>query len=183
MVDIFSIRLALVRGKLGISQKNAAEALGVSPALLSHYEKGIREPGYEFLKKASEFYGISSDYLLGLSDEMIDNNKNGPIFTVINSIYSIFEKLDAVDLSEQYTKACVIAIEAQLVRCGILPKTTFKTDANKLGGLSVAAAFTELDKIQTKLLKRAEEKPRIKLSDNVKSFNQNTEKIILDILC
>ncbi|MGP1360999.1 MAG: helix-turn-helix domain-containing protein [Candidatus Fimenecus sp.] len=182
MINIFSIRLAFVRSKLGISQKNAAEALNVSPALLSHYEKGIREPGYEFLKKASNFYGVSSDYLLGLSEEMIDNNKNGPIFTVINSVYSIFEKLDMVDLSEQYTKACVIAIEAQLVRYGIIPKTTFKTDANKLSGISIAAVFTELNKIQEKLLKRTADKPKIKLSDNVKTFNQNTEKIILDIL-
>lgn len=182
MVDVFSIRLAFVRGKLGISQKDAATALGVSPALLSHYEKGVREPGYGFLKKASEFYGVSSDYLLGMSEEMIDNNKNGPIFTVINSIYSIFEKLDVVDLSEQYTKACVIAVETQLVRSGILPKTTFKTEANKLNGLSVAAAFTELTKMQEKLIKKGEDKPRIKLSDNVRTFNQNTEKIILDIL-
>ena len=37
--------LSLLRKEKGISQKEAANQLGVSQALLSHYEKGIRECG------------------------------------------------------------------------------------------------------------------------------------------
>lgn len=59
--------LGLLRKEKGLSQKEAAEALGVSQALLSHYEKGIRECGLEFLIKAADFYGVSADYLLGRS--------------------------------------------------------------------------------------------------------------------
>ena len=41
----FSRTLALLRQEKGISQRKAAKELGISQALLSHYENGIREPG------------------------------------------------------------------------------------------------------------------------------------------
>ena len=59
--------LSLLRKEKGISQKDAAKELGVSQALLSHYEKGIRECGLDFLIRAADFYGVSADYLLGRS--------------------------------------------------------------------------------------------------------------------
>lgn len=59
--------LTLLRKEKGISQKNAAAELGISQALLSHYEKGIRECGLDFVARAADFYGASCDYLLGRS--------------------------------------------------------------------------------------------------------------------
>ena len=41
----FSDRLTTQRKRKGVSQKQAAADLGISQALLSHYENGIREPG------------------------------------------------------------------------------------------------------------------------------------------
>ncbi len=61
--------ITLLRKERGISQKNAAAALGISQALLSHYEKGIRECGLDFLVKAADYYNVSCDYLLGRSPE------------------------------------------------------------------------------------------------------------------
>ncbi len=63
-----STRLVTLRKEKNLSQKEAAAALGVSQGLLSHYEKGIRECGLDFLCRAAIFYDVSSDYLLGLSD-------------------------------------------------------------------------------------------------------------------
>ncbi len=40
--------LTLLRKERGLSQKQAATDLKVSQALLSHYEKGIRECGLDF---------------------------------------------------------------------------------------------------------------------------------------
>ena len=50
---------------MGISQRKAAAALGISQALLSHYENGIREPGLAFVARACDFYHVSADFLLG----------------------------------------------------------------------------------------------------------------------
>lgn len=61
--------ITLLRKERGISQKNAAAALGISQALLSHYEKGIRECGLDFLVKTADYYSVSCDYLLGRSPE------------------------------------------------------------------------------------------------------------------
>lgn len=57
--------LALLRKEKGLSQRQAAQDLEIPQALLSHYEKGIREPGLEFVVRAAAYYGVSCDYLLG----------------------------------------------------------------------------------------------------------------------
>lgn len=61
----FSRTLALLRQEKEISQRKAAADLGISQALLSHYENGVREPGLAFVKKACDYYHVSADYLLG----------------------------------------------------------------------------------------------------------------------
>ena len=68
-VTRFATILSRLRKERGISQKNAANDLGISQALLSHYEKGIRECGLDFVVKCSEYYGVTTDYLLGRTDE------------------------------------------------------------------------------------------------------------------
>ena len=73
----FSRILILLRKERGISQKKAAEQFGVSQALLSHYEKGIRECGLDFVVKIADYYDVSVDYLLGRSPE-----KNGSVLNM-----------------------------------------------------------------------------------------------------
>lgn len=65
MENTFSLNLCRLRKESGLSQKEAAYKLGVSQALLSHYEKGIRECGLEFLVRAADFYNVTCDFLLG----------------------------------------------------------------------------------------------------------------------
>ena len=61
--------ITALRKKRGLSQKDAAAELGISQALLSHYEKGIRECGLEFIVRLADYYEVSTDYLLGRSSE------------------------------------------------------------------------------------------------------------------
>lgn len=65
----FNRIIKLLRKERGITQKQAAEDLGISQALLSHYEKGIRECGLDFVVKCADYYNVSCDYLLGRSAE------------------------------------------------------------------------------------------------------------------
>lgn len=62
---IYSERLVELRTEKGISQKSAAADLGISQALLSHYEKGIREFNMDFLCRVADYYGVTADYVLG----------------------------------------------------------------------------------------------------------------------
>ncbi len=61
----YSERLVELRTEKGISQKAAAADLGISQALLSHYEKGIREFNMDFLCRVADYYGVTTDYVLG----------------------------------------------------------------------------------------------------------------------
>ncbi len=61
----FSRTLSLLRQERGVSQRTAAKDLGISQALLSHYENGIREPGLAFVTRACDYYGVSADFMLG----------------------------------------------------------------------------------------------------------------------
>lgn len=69
--------LTLLRKERGLSQKQAAAELKISQALLSHYEKGIRECGLDFVARAADFYKVSCDYLLGRTVD-----KSGAVISV-----------------------------------------------------------------------------------------------------
>ena len=61
----FARSLSLLRREKGVSQRSAAKDLGISQALLSHYENGVREPGLAFVRRACDYYRVSADFLLG----------------------------------------------------------------------------------------------------------------------
>lgn len=67
--------------------KELGEMFGVSEATISLYENGKRTPNDALKKKLADFFKVSVDYLLGLS-----NYKN--IFDKFDAIYDI-EKLAA----------------------------------------------------------------------------------------
>ncbi len=61
--------VTLLRKERGLSQKKVALDLNISQALLSHYEKGIRECGLDFMVKIADYFDVSCDYLLGRTTE------------------------------------------------------------------------------------------------------------------
>ena len=65
MKSEFSRVITLLRKEKNISQKQAAAELGISQALLSHCENGVREPGLNFVVKACDYYHVSADFILG----------------------------------------------------------------------------------------------------------------------
>lgn len=95
------IILAELRKSRGLSQKEAAAKLGISQALLSHYEKGIRECGHGFLIKAADFYGVSCDYLLGRSSsptgeeelKIISEQEDGDAFPLTKTFFKASAQL------------------------------------------------------------------------------------------
>ena len=64
----FGERLGKARDKASMTQQALADAIGVSKAAISRWEAGTREPGMDYLAKLSETLGVTTDYLLGLSD-------------------------------------------------------------------------------------------------------------------
>ena len=54
--------------KLGISQNVIAEKLEVSKSVLSEWASGKKKPSLKNLCNLSQYFGVSTDYLLGLTD-------------------------------------------------------------------------------------------------------------------
>ncbi|KSU89836.1 XRE family transcriptional regulator [Priestia veravalensis] len=59
-------RLKFLRGKR--TQEDVAKAISVSRARYSHYENGRSEPDTQTLEKLADFFNVSTDYLLGRTD-------------------------------------------------------------------------------------------------------------------
>lgn len=48
-----------------VSQKEISSCLGCSPVVYSRYETGEREPSLEMLGKLADYFGVSTDCVLG----------------------------------------------------------------------------------------------------------------------
>ena len=65
---VFQERLRQARHKKGISQRQAADALGLTKLGYQNYEAGRMNPSFERLPKLADFFNVSIDYLLGRTD-------------------------------------------------------------------------------------------------------------------
>ncbi|AJG97590.1 DNA-binding protein [Clostridium beijerinckii] len=61
-------RLKELRLERDLLQKDIAQILNLTTSAYGYYEQGKRVPDSETIKILSNFYNVSSDYLLGMSD-------------------------------------------------------------------------------------------------------------------
>lgn len=66
--NILGMRLKKLREKSGFTQKKVAAAFGLTNFQLSRYESGQSNPDPDLIAKFADFYEVSTDYLLGLTD-------------------------------------------------------------------------------------------------------------------
>ena len=94
----FGRTISNLRKRKGLSQKDAASNLGISQSLLSHYEKGIRECGLEFLVRLADFYGVTTDYLLGrataesISGSLAETDEANDVNIVKSNAYCLINR-------------------------------------------------------------------------------------------
>lgn len=67
-MKIFSERLCKLRKERGLSQSTVARAIGVSMGIICYWETNKSEPTATNVVKLARYFGVTSDYLLGLSD-------------------------------------------------------------------------------------------------------------------
>lgn len=80
--SVFSNRLTKVREERGIKRQQAADDIGITRASLEYYEKGKRKPDTEILMKLCDYYKVSADYLLGISNAEITATDDEQLKTV-----------------------------------------------------------------------------------------------------
>lgn len=69
MINGLSEKLKELRRRSGLSQREVARQLGVSPSIISSYETGERTPSVENLLALAFLYKCSVDFLLGKDAE------------------------------------------------------------------------------------------------------------------
>lgn len=109
--EVLGKRLKYLRNRLGKSQEDVASAIGISRARYSHYENDHVEPDVDLIRRLANFYNVTTDYLLGSSDNPIRHEENERD-KIINKIAAEFpnadlmfkdmEKLSADQLREVY---------------------------------------------------------------------------------
>ena len=67
-MNTFSERIKDLRIEKGLTQKQVAEAIGLTKNALGNYEAGIREPSLDVLYKLCDLFEVSADYLIGRVD-------------------------------------------------------------------------------------------------------------------
>lgn len=67
---LFGVRLSELRKKHGLSKKALGEIIGVSSTQIMEMERGTSATTMQRLIQLCDYFSVSSDYLLGLSDDM-----------------------------------------------------------------------------------------------------------------
>jgi len=69
MSNIFAGRLRTARVHRKMSQSELAEAAKLQPSAVSHFETGRRSPSFQNLKALSDALEVTTDYLIGRTDD------------------------------------------------------------------------------------------------------------------
>lgn len=66
--ESIAIRLRKIREENGLSQAAAAKRIGMSATRWNNYEVGVSIPECETLVLIADYFSVSTDYLLGRTD-------------------------------------------------------------------------------------------------------------------
>ena len=67
-MNSFGKNLKELRKEKNLWQADIAKALCVTDATVSRWELGKQEPDFDMLIKIAKYFGVTTDYLLGLED-------------------------------------------------------------------------------------------------------------------
>lgn len=79
-------KIQKLRESLNLTQKELADKVGITDATLSRYENNKREPKAEILARMAKVLNVTTDYLIGRTD-----NKSSKVYTTTldNHTYTI----------------------------------------------------------------------------------------------
>jgi transcriptional regulator with XRE-family HTH domain len=67
--SVFAARIREARKRTGFTQLEVTAETGIDDSRLSKYENGKLEPTLEVLGTLAEFYGVTSDWLIGIGSQ------------------------------------------------------------------------------------------------------------------
>ena len=93
---MFPERIKELRNEAKFTQKQIAEKLDMPQSLYSNLERGIKQANQKRLKQFSDFYNVSTDYLLGNTDNRNASNIDDDLEKSLNT----FKSFDGKPMSD-----------------------------------------------------------------------------------
>ena len=114
----FSRILLQLRERTNTNQKNLAAVLGMTPSVVSQYEKGKAMPGYDVMQKIADHFNVSVDFLLGREKPALETER------WLDTCYS------GNLTNRQFLEQCTtLSQEQRKLLCGILQLLNQEDDA------------------------------------------------------
>lgn len=90
-------RIKNLREKRGIIQEILAAELGITQQMLSKYEKDVTVIKVDILKRLAEYFNVTTDYLLGMSDVKRDLTGQIKLNETLDEYYDMIEVYKTLD--------------------------------------------------------------------------------------
>lgn len=119
--ETFRINLKKYLKEQRKTQKDLAEYLEVSPAIVSYYIKGINTPRMDKIDKISEFFGIERSDLIGHNLDLNNPNKTdnqNENIDISNMVNDLMENLNSTQ-TLMYKGEPMDEVTKELVRASI----------------------------------------------------------------
>lgn len=113
-MKIMTERIMLRRRFLGISQKEMAEACGISQSYLSRIERGDKGGmSIDLISRMAEVLKVHPNYIMGLSDSMAGGDVNTDSITItsdpqLEKLIQLFESMSGVQKEKLLAMARII---------------------------------------------------------------------------
>lgn len=82
-MSLFINRLKILIEQSGKMQKDICADIGIPKQKMSNWKMGITEPNYDDLIRLADYFGVTTDYLLGYTNA--DGSKNPDIINSFNN--------------------------------------------------------------------------------------------------
>lgn len=111
-------KIQILRKQKGLSQEQLAEELGVSRQAVSKWEAEQSIPDIDKIIVLSDFFGVTTDYILRNTDEPQPQSEIASVYTY-NNTGEIEEKID--NMEKRKKSALLLAIAVMLYILSIVP--------------------------------------------------------------
>ena len=94
-------RIKQLRENRGLIQEILASELGITQQMLSKYERDVLCIKVDVLKRIDEYFNVTTDYLLGVSEVKRDLQGQMKVNKTLDSYYDIIEIYKGLDEYDQ----------------------------------------------------------------------------------
>ena len=106
--------LKQLRQSKKLNQKQFAKAIYISPSAVSQYETGHTMPSREMLERIARYFGVSTDYLLGSSQNAVIEEALNSEYCSGVTVSSLINK--CMDITEIHRETLLDVVDALVLQ-------------------------------------------------------------------